>query len=149
MAFDRKGLTMVHQGAALAAGSVRRLWHYVTNDTKAVVETDGYFDSEDEVMATGDAIIVIYDIDGTMSGRIYAVTKATGDIALTGVTADQAALGGIAPLTENSGAIGGTNDGDLPALTGSPAGTDAAIITALIAAVREIAAKQNVLLAAL
>jgi len=149
MAFTESGLALVKQGAALAAGSVNRIWHYVTNDTKAQVETDGYFDGQAEKMATGDLIIVAYDLDGTMSGRIYAVTKTTGDVALTGVTADQASLGGIAALTENSGAIGGTSDGDLPALTGTPAGTDAAIITALIAAVRENATKLNAVIAAL
>lgn len=54
----------------------------------------------------------------------------------------------VAALTENGGAIGGTNDGNLPDLSGSPAGTDAAFITALIAAVRELAAKQNAVIAA-
>ncbi|MEW5422660.1 DUF2190 family protein [Amorphus sp. 3PC139-8] len=76
-----------------------------------------------------------------------------GMVRLNGTTADpsgaitQAAA--VADLTEDGGAIGGTNDGDLPDVSGTASGTDAAIVTALQATVRELAAKQNELQGAL
>jgi hypothetical protein len=143
MAFNADGLQVMGDNATIGTGlgSIRRVWFYVTNDTRAQVETDGYFDDKSADMQTGDIILVSYDNDGTEGHKSYTVTKTSGDIALSSGH-------GVAALTEDSGAIGGTNDGDLPALTGSPLGTDAAIITALIAAVRENAAKVNALIAA-
>lgn len=49
----------------------------------------------------------------------------------------------VNPLTENGGAIGGTNDGNLPALV-DPAGDAGASV---IAGIRENAAKINALIA--
>lgn len=43
----------------------------------------------------------------------------------------------LAKLTENAGAIGGTNDGNLPDLSGTPATSD------LVAAIRELATRVN------
>lgn len=51
----------------------------------------------------------------------------------------------VAALTENSGAIGGTNDGNLPALV-DPSGDAGATV---IAAIRENATKINAILTAL
>src|SRR5690606_17914044 len=99
-------------------------------------------------MNTGDILLVSYDVDGAEGCAMYMVTATTGDIALTRGSANGAAIAALGALTENGGAIGGTNDGDLPALTGTASGTDAAIVTALQASVRELAAKVNALIAA-
>lgn len=81
---------------------------------------------------------IIVQFDGTnvsfllMSDRSELVTLA----------AESGAVTAIADLTENSGAIGGTNDGDLPDLTtaGAQVNTDS---------VRELAVRINEIQAAL
>lgn len=83
-----------------------------------------------------------------LTADLWQVVIGPGETAITQTysTADAThAARTAADLTEDGGAIGGTNDGDLPALTGTPSGTDAAIITALIASVREIAVMLNAL----
>lgn len=89
---------------------------------------------------TGSAVSFTLESDGSSITPASATAAAT---ALAAGTAD--ALTGttvIADITENSGAIGGTNDGDLPDLTtaGAQVNTDS---------VREIAVKLNALLAEL
>ena len=81
---------------------------------------------------------LIVQFDGTnvsfllMSDRSELVT----------LTAESGAVTAIADLTEGSGAIGGTNDGDLPDLASPDA-------TKNTAAVREVAVRVNELQAAL
>lgn len=52
-------------------------------------------------------------------------------------------------LTENSGAIGGTNDGDLPDLSSPDATINAAAVRELATAVNTLTTKLNAVLAAL
>lgn len=59
-----------------------------------------------------------------------------------GTTAKQSAISET-PLTENSGGIGGTNDGDMPAIATVSAGYVQAEAVAVRDAVREIASKLN------
>lgn len=72
------------------------------------------------------------DVDATSA----ALTENTGAI---GGTNDGDLTAFVANLTENSGAIGGTNDGNLPALV-DPSGDAGATV---IAGIRECAAKIN------
>lgn len=53
----------------------------------------------------------------------------------------------VSVLTENSGAIGGTNDGDLPDIGTVGGGYTQAEVVAIRDAVRELAAKVNALIA--
>lgn len=46
-------------------------------------------------------------------------------------------------LTEDGGDVGGTNDGDLPDLSGDGTGTDATLVDRNRDAIRELAAKIN------
>lgn len=89
-------------------------------------------------------------VDGMLVGVAAAAAGSadtTGDVRLNGVApaTSEGPQTAIADLTENSGAIGGTNDGDLPALV-DPAGDAGASV---IAGIRENAAKINAILAAL
>ena len=83
-----------------------------------------------------------------IAGSDAASGATTGVVRLNGST-DEAYAGGAAetldPLTENAGAIGGTNDGDLPALV-DPAGDAGASV---IAGIRENAEKINKIITAL
>jgi hypothetical protein len=126
------------------AGSNRNLHVYITNDDAAALETSDYFLSIYNRLKVGDVLIASIDLDGTQTVRMYvfnAVSSSGVTIArdTNAVTGDQTA---IAALTENAGAIGGTNDGDLPDLSSPDAATNAA-------AIREVAAKLNALQAAL
>ncbi len=55
---------------------------------------------------------------------------------------------GVAALTENSGAVGGTNDGDMPDIGTVGASYVQAEVVAIRDAVREVAAKLNAMLTA-
>ncbi|MCA9903835.1 MAG: hypothetical protein KC547_08265 [Anaerolineae bacterium] len=52
-------------------------------------------------------------------------------------------------LTENSGAIGGTNDGDLPDLTSADAAANAAAVRECATAINTLTTKLNAVIAAL
>lgn len=89
MAFNLDGLALVGNGGVIAqtfptAGTVSRVWHYVTNDTDTQVETDGYFDSTN--LRKGDVVLATIDLDGTPEGKTYLVTVGTGDAASNDVT---------------------------------------------------------------
>ena len=70
-----------------------------------------------------------------IGGELNFVTGAT-------ITPNSGTVPTVAALTENSGAIGGTNDGDIPSLASPDAATNAA-------AIREVAEKLNDVIAAL
>lgn len=91
-----------------------------------------------ELRNPGGAVSVSVVFDGT---KVSFINSATGAEVLSLAKAS-GATAAEATLTENAGAIGGTNDGDLPSLA-SP--------TAALAceAVREVAAKVNAILAKL
>lgn len=86
MAFDAQGLQVIATGGALAAGSVQKIYSYITNDADTVVEANAYFDTTD--MRTGDLVIASLDVDGTPEVKHYIVSAGTGnadsnDVALT------------------------------------------------------------------
>ena len=86
MAFDSDGLQQFNNGGALGSGdgSVKKLWHYVTNDADTVVEADGYFDTT--ALNQGDLIWASLDLDGTPEVKTYIVSVGTGDPANNDVT---------------------------------------------------------------
>lgn len=64
-------------------GTVKQHFH-VTDDTKAQVETDGYFNPVSDYITDGDLIVVSGDRDGTKWHCSYVVTKpASGDLTVT------------------------------------------------------------------
>lgn len=147
MSLEKSGFrTIAHIGTvdASLAGSVRNIHAYITNDDAAGVETTDYFLTLYDRLKIGDVIFCSLDLDGTPTVRLYVVTASSASSVTIAretsiVTGDQTA---VPALTENSGAIGGTNDGDLPDLSSPDAATNAA-------AIREVAAKLNALQAAL
>ncbi|MGX1496885.1 hypothetical protein ACSSV1_001921 [Labrenzia sp. MBR-25] len=147
MSLEKSGFrTIAHIGTvdASLAGSVRNIHAYITNDDAAGVETTDYFLTLYDRLKIGDVIFCSLDLDGTPTVRLYVVTASSASSVTIAretsvVTGDQTA---VAALTENAGAIGGTNDGDLPDLSSPDAATNAA-------AIREVAAKLNALQAAL
>lgn len=87
MAFDANGLLSFGTGGHLSGQDRRaKLWHYVTNDAISVVATNGYFDVADDNFQTGDVIIVVGDVDGTIAGEFYTMVVTAGDVALTKFT---------------------------------------------------------------
>lgn len=85
----------------------------------------------------------------TYVGRV--VRYVSSGVGVIEFDASRGGLGKVAELTEDGGAVGGTNDGDMPALAMSvawngssvyPSAADAAMI---IAALRELGAKVNAL----
>lgn len=147
MALYKDGFrTLGHIGSVdvSVAGSNRNLHVYITNDDAAALETSDYFLGIYNRLKVGDVLIASIDLDGSRNVRMYVFdTVSSAGVTLvretTAVTGDQSA---VALLTENSGVIGGTNDGDLPDLSSPDAATNAA-------AIREVAAKVNAIQASL
>ena len=83
MAFLAAGLTKFAHGGALGTGegSLRSLWHYVTNDADTVVEANAYFDGAGP--NPGDIIIAALDLDGTDEVKMYVTTGTAADVGLT------------------------------------------------------------------
>ena len=68
---------------ASMTGTIKGHFH-VTNDTKAQVETAGYFNPVADYITDGDLIFVAGDRDGTKWASSYIVTKPTsGDLTVT------------------------------------------------------------------
>lgn len=68
---------------ASMTGTVKQHFH-VTNDTKAQVQTAGYFNTVTDYITDGDLVVVSGDRDGTKWHSSYVITKpASGDITLT------------------------------------------------------------------
>lgn len=129
----------------------------VTGNTSAAVPPEAEIDVSGRILravtVAGSSAVtnqgaLVYASDGdsftltaTTNGRAVATvlrwhTSTTCDIQLL---RPRNPAGGVAVLTEDGGAIGGTNDGDLPALV-DPNGDAGASV---IAAIRENAAKIN------
>lgn len=77
-----------------------------------------------------------------------------GELRLSGGTLTNAGtqastIADAVALTENSGAIGGTNDGDLPDLTSADAAANAAAVRECATAINTLTTKLNAVLAAL
>ena len=84
MALSKFGFGTVGHSGALG-GISRKLHFYATNDSRAQVETNGYFDAVAEQFneGKGDVIIVSYANGGTNGVTMYSVNRTAGDIALT------------------------------------------------------------------
>tara|TARA_B100000700_G_scaffold323297_1_gene426742 strand:- start:1313 stop:1594 length:282 start_codon:yes stop_codon:yes gene_type:complete len=86
MAYAAAGLVQIANGGAIGTGegSVKRIFHYATNDADTVVEADGYFDNTD--LNDGDLLVCSLDVDGTAEIKTYIVSVGTGDIDSNDVT---------------------------------------------------------------
>lgn len=79
MAFALTGLKCIsHVGSiGTGAGSVRKVFSYITNDDAATVQAAGYFNSVASSFAVGDVVIASLDLDGTPLAKMYVVTAAS------------------------------------------------------------------------
>lgn len=86
MAYDAEGLQVINFAGAIGSGdgSVRRVLTYITNDADTVVEADDYFDNTD--FRTGDILMAVIDVAGTIELKNYVVSVGTGDISSNDVT---------------------------------------------------------------
>ena len=92
MAYDAEGLMLVQGIIGAVSGAAKKKFTYVTNDTRAVVEGAGYFNSAAALLNVGDIIEVSGDIDGTPFGAHYVVSSNDGStVAVTLFTATAAA----------------------------------------------------------
>ena len=80
MAFAIAGLKRISHGGALSVGpgSVRSIWHYITNDDAATVETANYFDPVIDEMRVGDLVFCSLDIDGTPKPAVLIIATISG-----------------------------------------------------------------------
>jgi len=128
MAFSRTGLRKIAFLGTLGASTRPRvLYGYISADTLATIQGSGYFNDLIAELGVGDVIMVSASSGANIV--LVTITSVTTNVAFavtaTNVVGDQTA---IASLTENAGAIGGTNDGDLPSLT--PTAVTTAALTA-------------------
>lgn len=72
MAFQPKDLSV------LAYANGFTLWHYVTADAAAAVDTTGYFDAAAHMVRAGDMVLANVDTDGSPASGIYLVNANTG-----------------------------------------------------------------------
>lgn len=86
MAYNADGFQKIAFGGAIAAtfpdaGSVKNLYSYVSNDDLGTILTDAYFDGiTGDPLVAGDAIVCSYDVDGTPSVTMLAVTVGGSDV---------------------------------------------------------------------
>ncbi len=85
MAYNADGNTIVciGNGGSLGQGegSSRRVFHYVSNDTLAVIDDDDYFLDEYTRLVVGDIILVSADLDGTPAhNTLMVVASAAGGV---------------------------------------------------------------------
>lgn len=72
-----------------APGNIPQLYAYLTNDTAAVVETDGYFDGAvTNGLKANDIIKAYMDIDGTPVAKEYLVTIGGADVTIAAILED-------------------------------------------------------------
>ncbi len=84
MAIENKfALVRVSNGAVLN-GKTYGMFHLVTAQTDAQVEANGALDEHAGKFSegTGDVIIAVMGVGGTVKGKIYVVARTGGDIAL-------------------------------------------------------------------
>lgn len=97
-------------------GNVRKLFGYNTNDTKAQVETAGYFNPIIEaysgLLSIGDIVMVSGDSDGTPFGAIYVFNAVTADVGITeftnGGTATAAEVSRVADVSARMVTLSGS-----------------------------------------
>lgn len=74
MAYNADGLQIIGIGGAIAetfptAGTCRKVYQYVTNDSLATILTNAYFDGiAGDPLVEGDLILCTFEIDGEFSG---------------------------------------------------------------------------------
>lgn len=68
-----------NKGAVTALAAKLGKFDYVSNDTKAQVETSGYFNPVREYLKVGDDILVTGDLDGTPFVSMYVVDDVPAD----------------------------------------------------------------------
>jgi hypothetical protein len=89
MGFLKENLRRYAEGGSIADttyGAITvGMYHLITNDTIAQVETDGYLDAAAAYFTEGggDHLIVCADRDGTPATKAYYVKRVGGDVALT------------------------------------------------------------------
>lgn len=82
MAFNAKNLSV------LAYANGFTLWHYVSTDTAATIDTAGYFSPAHQMMRVGDLIMANVDIDGTRAaGMLHVSANAAGVVDVDNMTA--------------------------------------------------------------
>lgn len=141
MAFD--GSKFDPQGCG-TKGNMKIGTYATSADTISAVEVASYFNDRlvSDTMKTGDVLVV----KASNATRAYAMTV-SGTAVTLGGPPNQAAV--VAALTENASAIAGSNDGDLPDLSGNPSAYSSALMIAVVAAARENATKINAVLTSL
>lgn len=85
MSFQSKDLSV------LAYANGFTLWHYVTTDTGATVDSAGYFNDAAEMVRVGDMMLANVDTEGSPASGIYLVNANAGG---TVDVADLTAFGG-------------------------------------------------------
>lgn len=70
MAYDRENL------AVLAYANGFTLWHYMTPDTAAAVDTAGYFDEAAGMLHDGDILLANTETGGAAKAGLFLVGKA-------------------------------------------------------------------------
>lgn len=143
MAFDKKGwgnVVSVMGNARGVAGGRTVAHSYATPDNLATLLTANYFLEMQSVLKVGDVILVVAGV-GTAPDFLFVQVDTSTTTALTVSRKNDVVIGdqpAIADLTENAGAIGGVNDGNLPDLSAPTAALNAE-------AIRELAARVNAL----
>jgi hypothetical protein len=74
MAYQSKDLSV------LAYANGFTLWHYVTADDAASVDTEGYFNPAADMLRTGDIIVANTDTGGTPAGGLMFVSQAANGV---------------------------------------------------------------------
>jgi hypothetical protein len=121
MAYNADGLQLLGIGGAIAetfptAGTVRKVYSYVTNDALATILADGYFDGiNGDPLAEGDLILCAFDIDGERSGaETLYVTVGGGDVTVvplvstpfgTATTSGTLSNAGVSTIGSTTGAL--------------------------------------------
>lgn len=109
MAYNADGLQLIGIGGAIAetfptAGTVRKVYSYVSNDTLAAVLTDGYFDViAGDPLVEGDLILCSYDIDGTSGSVALFVSVGGSDVTVLPMNAAPMGTASTSASIANSG----------------------------------------------
>ena len=110
MAYNADGLQLIGIGGAIAetfptAGTVRKVYSYVTNDALATILTDAYFDGVNgDPFVEGDIILCSYEIDGQFSGAaVLFVSVGGSDVTVAPIGSGPAGTGTTTGNIGNSG----------------------------------------------
>lgn len=76
MAYNSNSLRLIESFGSV--GDSNGLYAYATNDTKAQIQTAGYFNNAAKLLEVGDIIVVSGDLDGTPFHTSYTVSSISG-----------------------------------------------------------------------